>query len=113
MMLAVAGKTSAIASLAMVLIPFALNIWAPAQCWGFVAPSAPTRSHSSLLSTPFGGDSSIIDNLSKGYASFQNARGEGYDVKQSIAIAIAGDYDADAVKAKIEEYINSAPCVML
>mmetsp|Transcript_29631 Transcript_29631/g.61509 ORF Transcript_29631/g.61509 Transcript_29631/m.61509 type:complete len:246 (+) Transcript_29631:193-930(+) len=112
MMTAVARNTSAIASFAVLLIPFLINIGVPAQCWAFLAPSAPIRSHGSLLSTSAGGDPSIIDNLTKGYESFQNARGEGYDVKQSIAIAIAGDYDADAVKAKINECINSAPCVM-
>lgn len=111
MMISVAGN--AIASLAMFLIPFVINIGAPTQCWAFLAPPAPIRSRGSIFSTSTGGDLSIIDNLTKGYESFQSARGEGYDVKQSIAIAIAGDYDADAVRAKIDEYINSAPCVML
>ena len=29
-----------------------------------------------------------------------------------MAIALAGDYDASAVQSKIQEYINSAPCVL-
>ncbi|CAJ1937678.1 unnamed protein product [Cylindrotheca closterium] len=46
------------------------------------------------------------------YGLFQKAQGEGYDFKQATACALAGDYDQAAVKAKVEELIQSAPCVM-
>lgn len=37
---------------------------------------------------------------------------DGYDFKQSTAIALAGDYDEEAIQSKIKEEIDSAPCVM-
>eukprot|EP00577_Skeletonema_sp_RCC1716_P023397 CAMPEP_0113397446 /NCGR_PEP_ID=MMETSP0013_2-20120614/14387_1 /TAXON_ID=2843 ORGANISM="Skeletonema costatum, Strain 1716" /NCGR_SAMPLE_ID=MMETSP0013_2 /ASSEMBLY_ACC=CAM_ASM_000158 /LENGTH=212 /DNA_ID=CAMNT_0000282035 /DNA_START=21 /DNA_END=659 /DNA_ORIENTATION=- /assembly_acc=CAM_ASM_000158 len=68
---------------------------------------------SRLASTTTDGDgSSFLDNVTKTYDIFQKARSDGYDFKQSTAIALAGEYDADAVKAEIEEQIDSAPCVM-
>ena len=71
--------------------------------------STPVVTH--LASTP-DDSNSFVDTLTKRYESFNSARGEGFNFKQSMAIAIAGEYDAEAVKAKIEEDINSAPCVM-
>jgi glutaredoxin len=50
--------------------------------------------------------------VTKGYETFQKAKGEGYNFKQSVAIALAGDYDEESVKAKIQEEIDSAPVVM-
>ena len=67
---------------------------------------------SQLASTATADDGSFLDKVTKTYETFQKARSDGYDFKQSTAIAIAGEYDAEAVKADIEEQINSAPCVM-
>lgn len=59
---------------------------------------------------------SFIDNfvssVTKGYDTFQKAKGEGYNFKQSVAIAIAGEYDEELVKNKIQDEIDSAPVVM-
>ena len=65
-----------------------------------------------LSSTAANSEVSFLDTITKTYETFQKARSDGYDFKQSAAIALAGDYDADAVKAEIQEEINSAPCVM-
>ena len=46
------------------------------------------------------------------YGLFQKAQGEGYNFKQATACAIAGEYDEAAVRAKVEDLIQSAPCVM-
>ena len=67
---------------------------------------------SQLASTATADDGSFLDKVTKTYETFQKARSDGYDFKQSTAIAIAGEYDAEAVKQEIEEQINSAPCVM-
>jgi glutaredoxin-related protein len=42
----------------------------------------------------------------------QESSASGADFKQIIADVLAGEYDADAVNAKLDELINSAPCVM-
>ena len=66
-----------------------------------------------LASTATGNDDgSILDTITKAYNNFQQARGDGYNFKQSMAIAIAGEYDVDAVKAEIQQEIASAPVVM-
>jgi glutaredoxin 3 len=71
------------------------------------------RSSPRLASTATDGDGgSFLDTVTKTYDNFQKARSDGYDFKQSTAIAIAGEYDADAVKTQIQEQIKSAPCVM-
>ena len=55
---------------------------------------------------------SFVDNITQRYQLFQKSRSEGYDFKQSTAIAIAGEYDEDSVQKKIQEEISSAPVVM-
>ena len=59
---------------------------------------------------------SFVDNLvtsvTNGWETFQKAKSEGYDFKQSVAIALAGEYDEEAVITKIKEDIDSAPVVM-
>lgn len=54
----------------------------------------------------------FVNSVTKGYETFQNAKSDGYDFKQSVAIALAGDYDQEAVKARIQQEIDSAPVVM-
>mmetsp|Transcript_8332 Transcript_8332/g.20062 ORF Transcript_8332/g.20062 Transcript_8332/m.20062 type:complete len:228 (-) Transcript_8332:34-717(-) len=46
------------------------------------------------------------------YGLFQKAQDKGYDFKQATACALAGEYDEAAVRAKVEDLIQSAPCVM-
>ena len=54
----------------------------------------------------------FVSSVKNGWETFQSAKEEGYDFKQSVAIALAGEYDEKAVTAKIQEDINSAPVVM-
>lgn len=56
--------------------------------------------------------SSFFDDLTQRYQLFQKSRSDGYNFKQSTAIALAGEYDATQVQSTINEYIDSAPCVM-
>jgi glutaredoxin 3 len=56
--------------------------------------------------------STIINTITQRYQLFQQSKSEGYDFKQSTAIAIAGTYDASDVQSKINEHVASAPCVM-
>lgn len=90
-------------------------------CSSFTTISAPIVSrinerHSPLIlaSTTTDNDdgSSVLDTITKAYNNFQQARGDGYNFKQSMTIAIAGEYDVDAVQAEIQEQIASAPVVM-
>lgn len=75
--------------------------------------AAPTQSSQLAASSSADGDSpSFIDNLTQSYQLFQKSRSDGYNFKQSTAIAIAGEYDAAEVQSKINDSIESAPCVM-
>lgn len=56
--------------------------------------------------------STITNTITQRYQLFQQSKSEGYDFKQSTAIAIAGTYDANDVQSKINEHVASAPCVM-
>ena len=78
----------------------------------FVPPphTKSTYSSSSLASSTT--DVSFVDNITQRYQLFQKSRSEGYDFKQSTAIAIAGEYDEESVQKKIQEEISSAPVVM-
>ena len=51
-------------------------------------------------------------NFQKSAGIFQQSVTEGYGFKQSMACAMAGDYDAEAVRAKVNDIIQSNPCVM-
>ena len=65
-----------------------------------------------LASSADDGSNSFIDGLTQRFQVSQKSRSEGFDFKQSTAIAIAGEYDAVEVRNKIKESIDSAPCVM-
>eukprot|EP00980_Cylindrotheca_fusiformis_P020207 scaffold7294_cov93-Cylindrotheca_fusiformis.AAC.6 len=54
----------------------------------------------------------LVDGVKFRYGLFQNARGEGYDLKLSMACALAGEYDSKAVRDEVQEIIQSHPCVM-
>ncbi|KAL7534521.1 hypothetical protein ACHAXR_009739 [Thalassiosira sp. AJA248-18] len=55
---------------------------------------------------------SFIDTVTQRFQLFQKSKEDGYDFKQSTAIAIAGEYDYAEIQNKIEEAVKSAPCVM-
>ena len=76
------------------------------------SPRAVSTISSSQLASSTTDDNSFIDNITQRYNIFQKAKSEGYDFKQSTAITIAGEYDEEAAKNKINEEINSAPCIM-
>lgn len=78
----------------------------------FVPPPHTKSTYSSSLASSTTDDVSFVDNITQRYQLFQKSRSEGYDFKQSTAIAIAGDYDEDSVQKKIQEEISSAPVVM-
>jgi len=50
--------------------------------------------------------------LQNAFAVFQASKQEGMDFKQSVADAIAGDYDRDSVTADVKEAASSAPLVL-
>ncbi|KAL3790137.1 hypothetical protein HJC23_009574 [Cyclotella cryptica] len=87
-----------------------------------IRPHLHTHTPKSIISTPpttttrlastSQEDTSILDTLTTGYQTFQTARSQGYNFKQSVAIAIAGQYDERAVQSKIQSHIDSAPCVL-
>ena len=56
--------------------------------------------------------STFFNTITQRYQLFQQSKSEGYDFKQSTAIAIAGTYDANDVQSKINDHVASAPCVM-
>ena len=78
----------------------------------FVPPPHTKSTSSSSLASSTTDDMSFVDNITQRYQLFQKSRSEGYDFKQSTAIAIAGEYDEDSVQKKIQEEISSAPVVM-
>jgi len=65
-----------------------------------------------LASSATDESNSFVDDLTERFQLFQKSRSEGFDFKQSTAIAIAGKYDVVEVQNKIKESIASAPCVM-
>lgn len=74
-----------------------------------ITPSVPS---SQLAASSIDESPSFIDTLGQRYQLFQKSRSEGYNFKQSAAITIAGEYDAVEVQNKINDYVESAPCVM-
>ncbi|KAL7550716.1 hypothetical protein ACHAWF_013932 [Thalassiosira exigua] len=100
-----------------------LNLWLPCDAFApstsrpgafkvVLEPPSPLPSSSGLSASATDGDASFVENLTRRYELFQGARSDGYDFKQSTAIAIAGAYDADEVRGTIRKYVDSAPCVM-
>ena len=55
---------------------------------------------------------SFQEDLNMRWNIFQESGKEGYDFKQRMADALAGEYDREATKQKAQELIDSAPCVM-
>lgn len=84
---------------------------------GFVAPSgvavgphASTMLVRGAVSTM--SDASPIDAAQTAFRLFQESKAGGADFKQSVADAIAGDHDRDAVTVEVKGIAESAPLVM-
>ena len=54
----------------------------------------------------------LVEGIKFRYSLFQDAKDEGYNFKQSMACAMAGEYDEGSVKEEINDIITSHPCVM-
>ena len=54
----------------------------------------------------------LVEGIKFRYSLFQDAKDEGYNFKQSMACAMAGEYDEESVKEEINDIITSHPCVM-
>mmetsp|Transcript_23040 Transcript_23040/g.39424 ORF Transcript_23040/g.39424 Transcript_23040/m.39424 type:complete len:207 (-) Transcript_23040:240-860(-) len=102
------------ASLALAIAYFLLSCeaFAPQTTAPLRVVRQPATSSRLASSAADADEGSFIDKITNSWELFQKSRSEGYDFKQSVAITIAGEYDADAVQSKIKEDIDSAPCVM-
>lgn len=54
----------------------------------------------------------VVKDLKIRYTIFQESRAAGYDFKQSMACAIAGEYDVADIREEIDDIIKTNPCVM-
>lgn len=61
-------------------------------------------------------ESPLLDGLKKDlqmrWRIFQESKKQGYPFKQNMADVLAGEYDKEATKNKVQELVSSAPCVM-
>lgn len=48
------------------------------------------------------GDSDPLETVKKSWGRFQDARNQGYSVKQALADVVAGEYDVDAVQTRVQ-----------
>lgn len=55
---------------------------------------------------------SFLEDVKMRYRIYQSSTAEGASFKQALANVIAGDYDYETVRTKVEELAKSAPCVM-
>lgn len=78
---------------------------------GFVAGPAP-RTGTVLRASPVVMQESPIAKVQKAYEIFQASKSEGFDTKQSIADAIAGEYDRDATLSEVQALASSSPLVL-
>ena len=86
-------------------------VWATAA--GFVV--APTRRAVRPVTRPatrMAAEGGFLDGLTTSISVFQRSMAEGDDFKQSVANALAGEYDRGAARAKIEEIVGAAPLVV-
>ena len=81
--------------------------WATAS--GFAV--APTRRAARPV-TRLAAEGGFLDGLSTSISVFQKSMADGDDFKQSVANALAGEYDRGAARAKIEEIVGAAPLVV-
>ena len=110
------SSVRSVASLAL-LISFVVS------CCAFAPPTGTNNlrvsagpfvaTSSSQLASSVADESSFVDILTERFQLFQKSMSDGYDFKQSMAIAIAGDYDSTEIQKEIQDNIDSAPCVMV
>mmetsp|Transcript_31199 Transcript_31199/g.41284 ORF Transcript_31199/g.41284 Transcript_31199/m.41284 type:complete len:211 (-) Transcript_31199:293-925(-) len=55
---------------------------------------------------------SFVSDIKLRFRIFQESQAAGENFKQSVASVLAGEYDKDEIRAKVEEMSKSAPCVM-
>mmetsp|Transcript_27885 Transcript_27885/g.41156 ORF Transcript_27885/g.41156 Transcript_27885/m.41156 type:complete len:203 (-) Transcript_27885:186-794(-) len=81
----------------------------------FLPVAIKSRSLPSPLSESSSFEETIEDlkaNIAMRYHMFQKSQKEGSGFKQMLANVIAGEYDEESTRAKVNDLINSAPCVM-
>lgn len=92
-----------------------IGLWIAHSTLGFSPSSLSTknaRASSKLHSEPASAVDDLVDTIKTRFNIFQKSREQGYSGKQIIADVIAGEYDSEKTKEKMEELIKSAPCVM-
>jgi glutaredoxin 3 len=101
-------------SLALLIVLFlpSLCAFAPPKTVASLRLGLTASTSCGLASSATDESNSFADDMTQRFQLFQTSRAEGYDFKQSTAIAIAGKYDAVEVQNKIKESIASAPCVI-
>ena len=95
-------------------LAFAALSSAATPALGFVAGPAEPR-HVFVPPTTLkaaANDDGFVSSIQKSFEIAQKSASEGADFKQIIADVLAGEYDAGAVNAKLDELIASAPAVM-
>ena len=95
-------------------LAFAALSLAATPALGFVAGPAEPR-HVFVPPTTLkaaANDDGFVSSIQKSFEIAQKSASEGADFKQIIADVLAGEYDAGAVNAKLDELIASAPAVM-
>lgn len=65
-----------------------------------------------LYSEPASSVDDLVDNIKTRFSIFQRSRESGSSGKQIMADIIAGEYDVDETKKKMEDLIRSAPVVV-
>lgn len=105
-----------VVALSLVVSPVSGFVAGPAGSKHVIGAKALVPPTTTLKATADDGEASFVDGLvssiQKSFEIAQKSASEGADFKQIIADVLAGEYDADAVNAKLDELIASAPAVM-
>ena len=103
-----------LASLSLATITASAFVTGPAHVGGAVRTSTWPVPPTTLDATANDGETetSFVDVVQKSFAIARESASSGADFKQIIANVLAGEYDADAVNAKLDDLIASAPSVM-
>lgn len=92
-----------------------IGLWIAHSTFGFSPSYLSTtnaRLSSKLHSEPASSVDDLVDTIKTRFNIFQKSKEQGYSGKQIIADVIAGEYDAEKTKEKMEGLIKSAPCVI-
>ncbi len=92
----------------LALLPFLLLDTTEA----FTTPSIVSFNHrvSSHLNVAGEDSNALVEDIKTRFRILQESNASGAGFKQVVADVIAGEYDANQMKAEIEAAINSAPC---